>query len=122
MRDRVRAKVRSTHPAQQVVLHDESDVVSEAKARVGHLTGQSAALLPNWSLAPVVDADPAMRGFAFIVAVAVVAEFGDFGCFDNPRRWITRPGLIPSEHSGGANVRRGRNAKSGSGLERRVQI
>lgn len=47
------------------------------------MTGQIADLLPHWSLSPVVEAVQAMHGVAFIVAVTVVAEVGDFHRFDN---------------------------------------
>jgi transposase len=66
------------------------------------LTEQIADLVPNWSLAPVVEAVQAMRGVAFIVAVTVVAEVGDFSRFDNPRQLMAYLGLTPSEHSSGA--------------------
>jgi hypothetical protein len=52
---------------------DYTDVVAAAEARVKRLTGQIAALLPTWSLAPVVAAVQAMRGVGFIIAVTVVA-------------------------------------------------
>jgi transposase len=81
--------------------------VTDAKARIERLTKQIADLLPGWSLAPVVEAMQAMRGVAFIVAVTVVAEVGDFSRFDNPRQLMAYLGLTPSEHSSGASVRRG---------------
>ena len=79
--------MRFPHPAQQIVFQDYVDAVSDAEARVERLTGQIADLLPGWSLAPVVAAVQAMRGVAFIVAVTVVAEVGDF------RRFETRGSL-----------------------------
>jgi transposase len=39
-----------------------------------------------------------MRGVAFIVAVTVVAEVGDFPRFD-PRQLMAFLGLVPSEYS-----------------------
>jgi transposase len=57
-----------------------------------------------------------MRGVAFIVAVTVVAEVGDFNRFENPRQLMAYLGLTPSEHSSGATVRRGGITKAGSGL------
>jgi transposase len=63
-----------------------------------------------------------MRGVAFIVAVTVVAEVGDFQRFDNPRQLMAYLGLTPSEHSSGASVRRGGITKAGSGLARRALI
>ena len=114
--------VRFEHPAQQIVFQEDVDAFTDAEARVERLTRQIADLLPNWSLAPVVEAVQAMRGVAFIVAVTVVAEVGDFHRFDNPRQLMAYHGLTPSEHSSGANVRRGGITKAGSGLTRRALI
>jgi transposase len=116
------ATVRFDHPAQQIVLQDYVDAVGDAEARVEKLTGQIADLLPSWSLSPIVEAIQAMRGVAFVVAVTVVAEVGDFSRFDNPRQLMAYLGLTPSEHSSGNTVRRGGITKAGSGLARRVLI
>jgi transposase len=110
------------HPAQQIVFQDYVDAVSDAQARVDRLTRQIAELVPTWSLAPVVEAVQAMRGVAFIVAVTVVAEVGDFHRFDNPRQLMAYLGLTPSEHSSGSSVRRGGITKAGSSLARRALI
>ncbi|MFC4670749.1 IS110 family transposase [Seohaeicola nanhaiensis] len=114
--------VRFDHPAQQIVFQDYVDAVTDAEARVAKLTEQIAELLPDWDLAPVVEAVQAMRGVGFIVAVTVVAEVGDFHRFDNPRQLMAYLGLTPSEHSSGATVRRGGITKEGSGLARRALI
>ncbi|WP_420869083.1 hypothetical protein [Cereibacter azotoformans] len=55
--------VRFTHPAQQIVLQDHIHAVTDAEARIERLTRQIADLMPGWSLAPVVEAVQAMRGF-----------------------------------------------------------
>ena len=114
--------VRFDHPAQQIVFQDYVDAVGDAKKRAERLTAQIADLLPSWSLAPVVEAIQSMRGVAFIVAVTVVAEVGDFQRFENPRQLMAYLGLTPSEHSSGATVRRGGITKAGSGLARRALI
>ena len=93
-----------------------------SEARVERLTKQIADLLPSWSLAPVVEAIQAMRGVAFIVAVTVAAEVGDFSRFDNPRQLMAYLGLTPSEHSSGASVRRGGITKAGSRLARHALV
>ena len=69
----------------------------------------------------MVEAIQAMRGVAFVVAVTVVAEVGDFSRFANPRQLMAYLGLTPSEHSSGATVRRGGITKAGSSLARREQ-
>jgi transposase len=114
--------VHFDHPAQQLVLQDYIHSVEDAEARIGRLTKQISDLMPNWSMAPVVEALQAMRGVAFIVAVTVVAEVGDFSRFDNPRQLMAYLGLVPSEHSSGAKTRRGGITKAGNALARRVLI
>lgn len=114
--------VRFEHPAQQIVFQDYIHAVTDAEARVERLTKQIGDLLPGWSLAPVVEAIQAMRGVAFIVAVTVVAEVGDFSRFDNPRQLMAYLGLTPSEHSSGTSVRRGGITKAGSSLARRALV
>ena len=63
-----------------------------------------------------------MRGVAFVFAVTVVVEVGDFSRFANPRQLIAYLGLTPSEHSSGATVRRGGITKAGSSLARRALV
>lgn len=63
-----------------------------------------------------------MRGVAFIVAVTVVAEVGDFHRFDNPRQLMAYLGMTPSQHASGNTVRRGGITKAGSALARRALI
>jgi len=110
------------HPAQQIVLQDYINAVSDAEERVERLTGQIEALVPQWSMAPVVQAFQAMRGVALINAVTLVAEVGDFSRFNNPRQLMAYLGLVPSEHSSGTKVRRGGITKAGSTLARRALV
>lgn len=108
------ARVRFGHPAQQVVLQDYIHAVEDAEVRVERLASQIEELLPNWSMRPVVEAVQAMRGVGLIVAVTVVAEVGDFSRFENPRQLMAYLGLVPSEHSSGATVRKGGITKAGT--------
>jgi transposase len=110
------------HPAQQIVLQEYLDAVREAGARVARLTGQIQALLPQWRRAPFVAAYQALRGVSLIVAATVVAELGDLSRFNNPKELTAYLGLVPSEHSSGATVRRGRITKTGNGHARRVLV
>jgi transposase len=114
--------VRFEHPAQQIVLQDYIHAVQDAEARRDRLTEQIEELLPRWSMAPVVAALQAMRGVAFVVAITVVAEVGDFRRFVHPRQLMAYLGLVPSEHSSGSSVRRGGITKAGNALARRVLI
>lgn len=114
--------LRFEHPAQQLVLQEYIHAVQDAEARVKRLTENIQQQLPAWSLGPVVEAIQAMRGVALIVAVTMVAEVGDFTRFRSPRQLMAYLGLVPSEHSSGASVRRGRITKAGSGLARRTLV
>jgi transposase len=108
--------------AQQIVLQDYIHAVQRAEERVVRLTRQIEEPAPSWSLAPVVQAFQAMRGVAFIVAVTVAAEVGDFARFANPRQLMAYLGLVPSEHSTGSAIRRGGITKAGNALARRALI
>ena len=63
-----------------------------------------------------------MRGVAFVTAVTLAAEVGDFGRLGNPRQLMAYFGLVPSEHSSGPKARRGGTAKAGSHEARHVLI
>ena len=110
------------HPAQQIVLQEYLDAVREASARVQRLTGQIRELIPHWRRAPFVAAYQALRGVQLITAATVVAEVGDLSRFHNPKELMAYLGLVPSEHSSGTSVRRGRITKAGNGHARRVLI
>jgi transposase len=110
------------HPAQQIVLQEYLDAVREATARVQRLTGQIRELIPPWRRAPLVAAYQALRGVSLIVAATMVAEVGDLSRFNNPKELMAYLGLVPSEHSSGASVRRGKITKTGNGHARRVLV
>jgi transposase len=110
------------HPAQQIVLQEYLDAVREAGARVERLTGQIRELLPQWRRAPFVTAYQALRGVSLLVAATVAAEVGDLNRFTNPKELMAYLGLVPSEHSSGATVRRGQITKTGNGHARRVLV
>jgi transposase len=50
-----------------------------------------------------------------IVAVTFVTEIGDVRRFESPRQLMGYLGLVPSERSTGATVRRGGSTKAGNG-------
>jgi transposase len=116
------AGLRFAHPAQQVVLQEQIDAIDEAERRRDRLGEQIRALVSDWSMAPVVAALQAMRGVAFLSAVVLVAEVGDFRRFVNPRQLMAWLGLVPSEHSSGSKVERGGITEAGNGRARRVLI
>jgi transposase len=80
------AEQKFEHPAQQIVFQDAIDSIADAVARLKRLDEQLVAIVPSWSMAPVVEAYQAMRGVSFMVAVTFAAEIGDVRRFDNPRQ------------------------------------
>jgi transposase len=116
------AGLRFAHPAQQIVLQEQIDAIEEAERRRDRLGQQIRELVPEWSLVPVVTALQAMRGIAFLSAVVLAAEVGDFRRFATPRQLMAWLGLVPSEHSSGAKVERGGITKAGNGRARRVLV
>ena len=96
--------------------------VEAAEARRDRLTAQIEAMLPDWTLAPVVAALQTMRGMALVNAATLIAELGDLSRFANPRQLMAYLGLVPSEHSSGASVKRGGITKAGNGAARRLLI
>ena len=105
-----RAQLRAPRPAGRAAGADRCDHRGRAPPRP--LGRADPGLARDWSMAPVVAALQAMRGIAFLSAVVLAAEIGDFRRFANPRQLMAWLGLVPSEHSSGAKVERGGITKS----------
>jgi transposase len=105
-----------------LVLEDYIQAVETAEARRDRLTAQIEAMLPEWTLAPVVAALQTLRGMALVNAATLIAELGDLSRFTDPRQLMAYLGLVPSEHSSGASVKRGSITKAGNSAARRLLI
>ena len=105
-----------------LVLEDYIQAVEAAEARRDRLTAQIEAMLPDWTLAPVVAALQTMRGMALVNAATLIAELGDLSRFANPRQLMAYLGLVPSEHSSGTSIKRGGLTKAGNSAARRLLI
>jgi len=105
--------LRFAQAAHHIVLEDYIQAVEAAHARRDRLTAQIEAMLPDWALAPVVAALQTMRGMALVNAATLIAELGDLSRFANLRQLMAYLGLVPSEHSTGASVKRGGITKAG---------
>ena len=111
------------HPAQQIVFQEGVDAIEDAARRLRRMEEQLTAIVPTWSLAPVVEAYQAMRGASFLVAATFAAEIGDLRRFDTPRQLMAFLGLVPGERSTGEIVRRkgltpGRQSTRPPGIDR----
>jgi transposase len=114
------ADIKMPHRAQQIVMQEYVHSLKEQLERVQRLTRQIQELVPQWRLAPVVNALQALRGVSMVIAVTTIAELGDLTRFDSPKQLMAYLGLVPSEHSSGATTRRGSITKTGNGHVRRV--
>jgi transposase len=84
--------------------------------------GRIIGMLPNWSMAPVVEALCGLRGIDVITAVTFAAGVGDLSRFETPRHLMAYLGLVPSEHSSGSSIRRGGITKTGNSEVRRMLV
>ena len=94
------------HPAEQIVFQEMIDAIADAAERLRRLEEQLAAIVPTWSMRPVVEAYQAMRGASFLVAVTFAAEIGDVRRFETAPQLMAFLGLVPGERSTGDTVRR----------------
>jgi transposase len=114
------ADIKMPHRAQQIALQEYVHSVQEQQERVLRIIRQIQELLPQWQLAPLVRALQSLRGVSLLVAVTAVAELGDLTRFDSAKQLMAYLGLVPSEHSSGATIRRGGITKTGNGHVRRA--
>ena len=105
-------------PAQLFALQSYINRLDQAESRKAELEAQIAALLPSWSMAPVIDAVQALKGVGLVVAATLVAEIGDFGRFASPRQLMAYLGVVPGEYSSGGSIRPRGITKAGSSTAR----
>lgn len=110
------------HPAHQIALQEMLQAERNATERLDRLTGHIEALVPEWDLAPAVNALQALRGVALISAVTFMAEIGDVRRFETPVKLMAYLGLVPSEYSTGKTTRRGGITRAGNARVRHKLI
>jgi transposase len=116
------ASLKFDQAVHHIVLEDCIATIEAATARRDRLEADIEAALPEWSLAPVVEALQALRGIGLVAAATLMAELGDITRFPNPRQLMAYLGLVPSEHSSGRTRRQGGITKAGNGAARRMLI
>lgn len=116
------ASLKFEQAVHYIVLEDCIATIEAATARRDRLEAHIEAALPEWSLAPVVQALQALRGVGLVAAATLVAELGDITRFTNPCQLMAYLGLVPSEHSSGRTRRQGGITKAGNGAARRMLI
>lgn len=106
--------------AAQTAFTEYCLTVQAAEERVLRLTRALEEAVTQWRFAGVVAALQALRGVAMVTAIGLVAEIGDFGRFEHPRKLMGYLGLVPSEHSSGERTSRGSITKTGNAHARRL--
>jgi transposase len=110
------------YPHQQIAFEELKRAIDQIETRIVTLDQTIETAIKGWHFAPVVDALRALRGINTTIAATVVAEIGDITRFENPRQLMAWLGLVPSEHSSGSTIRRGRLTKTGNALARTMLV
>jgi len=110
------------HAAQRLMFGELLVALDQAAARRDRLTEHIGELVGSWSLAWLVTALQALRGYRLVHAASLAAEIGDPRRFASPRQLMAYLGLVPSEWSTGERVLRGRLTKTGNKRARKVLI
>lgn len=106
---------RMESEAQQRVLEDYVREVERQTQRLTEASEHIEALAPKTeSCATFYRWLQALRGVGVIVAATIVAEVGDLRRFRKASQLMSYLGLVPSECSSGAMVRRGSITKAGN--------
>jgi transposase len=109
-------------PAQQIVLQEYVQTVTEQTARLQRLEHELRDQVTTWRFQPVVEALQALRGVQCTVAGTTVAELGDLTRFHNPRQLMNYWGLTPSAYSSGPRRQQGSMTKTGNTHARRALV
>ena len=108
--------IRFAQPAQEATMTDYLAEVEHAGDRILRFERAIDAALETAppTMRAVIEALQALRGVARLTAVTVVAEVGTLSRFPHPRQLMGYSGMVSSEFSSGARVRRGSITKSGN--------
>lgn len=115
-------QLRLNHPTSQLVLDDYRVAVHAARERVRRLEADLERSAEQSPRLGTILALQVLRGIAFLSAVTIVAEVGDFRRFPNAPRFMSFTGLTVSEHSSGVSRRQGRITRAGDRYLRHVLV
>jgi transposase len=116
------ASQKLVHREQRIAFEEMLLAARQAQERVVRLDQAIAAAVPDWSLATVVTALMALRGFDLVSATIFLAEIGDLSRFGSARELMAYLGLVPSEASTGETVHRAGITKAGNHRARRILV
>lgn len=109
-------------PALQQTFEAYRRALDEVEARLATLDHALQDLAQQAAYRPAVEALRCLKGVNTLTAVTLVVETQDFRRFPTAAAFMSMTGLVPSEASSGARVRRGSITKTGNAHLRRVLI
>jgi transposase len=110
------------HPAQEATFLDYLHEVEHGMERVTRLEqaiDQAIESAPI-EMRALIAGLQALRGIQKLSAATLVAEIGPLSRFSRPKQLMGYSGMVSSENSTGANVRRGAITKTGNAHVRRI--
>jgi transposase len=116
------ATVELGQTAAQATLVDAIGAVDALCHRRAALERELVALLPGSPWQPQVERLRCLRGVDTLTAAGLCAEIGDFERFARAEQLMSYLGLVPCEHTSGAQRRQGSITKTGSAHARRLLI
>jgi transposase len=116
------ATVRLPWPAAQATLLDARGAIDALAHRREQLEREILALLPGAPWRVQAARLRCLRGVDTLSAVGLCAEIGDFERFERPGQLMSYLGLVPAEHTTGAQRRQGSITKTGSAHARRLLV
>jgi transposase len=108
------------HAGERMALEDYLLAVEQVGTRLATLDAQLKELAEQEPYRERVGWLRCFRGIDTITAISLLAELHGFERFEKPRDLMSYLGLVPSEHSSGASVRRGGITKTGNRHLRRL--
>ena len=114
--------IKFTQPVQQIVYQEYIDTVKAMGVRIASLDNQIESSARESTFWHTIESLMALRGVNLLTAVVIVAEIGDLKRFTSAPQLMAYLGLVPSEYSSGAKIRRGGITKTGNSHVRRVLV
>ena|SRR2546425_9970021 len=110
------------NPTSHLVLEDYRLAVHAARERVRRLESDLERCAEHSSRLGLILALQVLRGIAFLSAVTIVAEVGDFRRFPDAPHFMSFTGLTVSEHSSGQSRRQSRITRAGNRYLRHILV
>ena len=113
---------RFAFPAEQLAFDTYLHALDLVDARIGALEQAIRETAEQEPWRELVARLRCLRGVDTLTALALATEIGDFGRFNTAGEFMAFVGLVPSEHSSGAQRRQGSITKVGNSHVRRLLV